>query len=199
MFKRKLGILLILIGIIIISAAIYMKAKTNYIESKLINNYNNSKTQSQNDLKIRNLGKNIGNTLPNIKSGTIGILSIPKIDLTVAVDEGTDDNTLRYAVGHFSGTSMPGESGNFCVAGHRSYTYAEYFNRLNEISVGDNIIVKSKGITFTYKVSKTEVVEPTQVSVLDQSKDATITLVTCTPIKVGTQRLIIKGTLVNNK
>ena len=194
MFKRAVGTLMIVIGLIVISSAIYMKTKTHYVENKFINNYNKSITQSQNDHKIRKLA-----TLPNIISGTVGILSIPKINLTVAVNEGTNDDTLRYAVGHFPKTAMPGESGNICIAGHRSYTYAEYFNRLNEINAGDDIIVKSKGRAFTYKVSKTEVVKPSQVSVLEQTKNATITLVTCTPIRVGTHRLIIKGTLVNSK
>ena len=190
---------MILIGITVISSAIYMKAKTHYVENKFIDNYNKLISKSENDHKIIKLGRVIANPVLSITSGTVGILSIPKINLIVAVNEGTDEETLRYAVGHFSKTAMPGERGNFSVAGHRSYTYAEYFNRLNEINVGDAIIVKSKGSTFTYKVSKTEVVEPSQVSVLDQSKDATITLVTCTPIRVGTQRLIIKGTLVNSK
>jgi sortase A len=127
--------------------------------------------------------------------GTIGIMTIPKIDLKVAIGEGVDNETLKFAVGHFEGTAMPGDKGNFAVAGHRSYTYSEYFNRLDEVQVGDEILVKTKNNEFRYKVYEKKVVEPTEVSVLDKTKDATITLVTCTPIRVATHRLIIKGKL----
>jgi sortase A len=138
---------------------------------------------------------------PNIKlpledlSSTIGIIKIPKIDLKVAVGEGIENKTLKYAVGHFEGTAMPGEKGNFAVAGHRSYTYSEYFNRLDELDIGDDIIVKTNKGEFTYKVYEKKVVEPTEVSVLDKTKEPTITLVTCTPIRVATHRLIVKGKL----
>ena len=127
--------------------------------------------------------------------GTIGIMIIPKIDTKVAISEGADLNTLKYAVGHFAGTAMPGEKGNFCVAGHRSYTYNEAFNRLDEIKKGDELIVKTAKGQFKYKVYKIDVVEPTNLSVLDPTDDATITLVTCTPIRVATHRLIVKGRL----
>lgn len=129
-------------------------------------------------------------------NGTIGIMEIPKIDLKVAIGDGVDTKTLKYAVGHFTGTAMPGEKGNFAVAGHRSYTYNKFFNRLDELEEGDEIIVKSKKGEYTYKVYEKKVVEPTEVSVLNKTEDATITLVTCTPIRIATHRLIVKGRLV---
>lgn len=125
----------------------------------------------------------------------IGIMEIPKIDLKVAVAEGTDKKTLKKAVGHFEGSAMPGEAGNFAVAGHRSYTYNEFFNRLNEVEVGDEIKVKTTKGEFVYEVTDIFVVEPHEVWVLDPTPEPTITLVTCTPIRVGTHRLIVKGKL----
>lgn len=125
----------------------------------------------------------------------IGIMEIPKIDLRVAVAEGTDKQTLKKAVGHFEGTAMPGEAGNFAVAGHRSYTYNEFFNRLDEMEIGDEIRVKTTKGEFVYEVTDIFVVEPHEVWVLDPTPEPTITLVTCTPIRVATHRLIIKGKL----
>ena len=125
----------------------------------------------------------------------IAKLIIPKINISVAVAEGTDMETLKYAVGHFTGTAMPGEKGNFAVAGHRSYTYNEFLNKADQLSIGDEIIVQTKKGEFTYIIYETKVVLPEEISVLDPTKDATCTLVTCTPIRVATHRLIIKGRL----
>lgn len=133
------------------------------------------------------------NKAPNEELGAIGIIRIPKIDLRVAIGEGVDMDTLKYAVGHFTQTAMAGENGNFCVAGHRSYTYSQYFNRLDEINKGDEIYVQTKKGEYKYIVYDKKIVEPSEYSVLDPTKDATLTLVTCTPIRVATHRLIIKA------
>lgn len=131
-------------------------------------------------------------------SKTIGILSIPKIDLSVGIGEGVDSETLKYSVGHFPETAMPGKNGNLCIIGHRSYAYGEFFNRLDEVEKNDYIIIESYGNTFKYKVTETKVVTPDEVSVLNQTEDSDITLITCTPIRVGSHRLIIKGVLVDD-
>ncbi len=125
----------------------------------------------------------------------ICVLTIPKIDLTVAVGEGVDNATLRCAVGHFEGTALAGETGNFCLIGHRNYTFGEFFNRLDELAAGDSILVDRGGQAYTYTVTETFVVEPQEIWVLDPSEDAQITLITCTPVRIATHRLIVKGTL----
>jgi len=104
-------------------------------------------------------------------------------------------DTLKYAVGHFPQTAKAGQKGNFCLAGHRSYTYSEYFNRLDEINKGDEIFVKTREGEYKYIVFEKKTVLPSEYSVLDSTKDATLTLVTCTPIRVATHRLIIKAKL----
>ncbi|MBV4417849.1 class D sortase [Clostridium tyrobutyricum] len=125
--------------------------------------------------------------------GTIGILVIPKIDLKVTIGEGTDMRTLKYAVGHFKNTAMPGQKGNFALAGHRSYTYGQYFNRLGELKNGDEIYVETINKNYKYTIYSIKVVLPNQIEVLNPTKDSTITLVTCTPIRIATHRLIIKA------
>lgn len=123
----------------------------------------------------------------------IAMMNIPKIKLEVAVGEGVGDDVLKYAVGHFKDTAEPGQTGNFAVAGHRNFTYAEYFKDLDKLQNGDKIYVTDKNGTFTYVVNKSFIVEPSESYVLDETEDATITLVTCT---IGAkQRLIIQGKL----
>ncbi|MFO7294556.1 MAG: class D sortase [Clostridia bacterium] len=152
--------------------------------------------EANNDLDSSNIEQHTDDILLEIDGiNVIGIMEIPKIDLKVAVAEGTDKKTLKKAVGHFEGTAMPGEAGNFAVAGHRSYTYNEFFNRLDEVEVGDEIKVKTTKGEFVYEVTDIFVVEPHEVWVLDPTPDPTITLVTCTPIRVATHRLIVKGKL----
>ena len=200
MKRRVVGITLMIVGLSIIGVAIFMRYSASHKQKNMINAY------EKNIEDFQKMGKNIGSgsdASPNVKApsqeinGTVGLMLIPKLDLKVAIGEGVDMETLKYAVGHFPGTGMPGEKGNFCVAGHRSYTYSEYFNRLDEIKNGDEIIVRTIKGEYKYKVYESKVVEPTEVSVLEPTTDATLTLVTCTPVRVATHRLIIKGRLEN--
>lgn len=123
-------------------------------------------------------------------------MNIPKIDLEVAISEGVTMKNLNYSVSHYANTAGLGEKGNCCIAGHRSYSYNQFFNRLNEINKDDYIYIETTKNKFTYKVYDVFVVEPTEVWVLDYSEHCEITLITCTPIRAATHRLIIKGKLV---
>ncbi|MGH4117796.1 class D sortase [Clostridium sp.] len=191
MKKKYIGIILMIIGAAIVISALSMRYSANKKQKTMIKDFKES---------IQKVDEKLGdieNTKPSEKKlGTIGIISIPKIDVNVALSEGIDMETLKYAVGHFNGTPMPGEKGNTCIAGHRSYTYNQYFNRLDELGIGDKIIVTTRVGEFKYEVYESVVVEPEEISVLDNTKGAEITLVTCTPIRVATHRLIVKGKLV---
>ena len=189
---KIIGGIFIVAGIIVISSAIGMRLWAAHKEKAMINDF--QKTIAQEDKKI-NMDNSSDAQPPSDGKGAIGILTIPKINLKVAIGEGVDQSTLKYAVGHFNGTAMPGQKGNFAVAGHRSYTYSEYFNRLGEIKNGDTIYVQAKNGTYTYKVYNISVVTPDHVEVLNPTPDATMTLVTCTPIRVATHRLIINAKL----
>ncbi|MFT4145473.1 MAG: class D sortase [Mobilitalea sp.] len=125
----------------------------------------------------------------------IGVLQIPKINLKVAIAEGVTRDALRYSVGHFEKTALPGDYGNCSIIGHRNYVWGEYFNRLDEIEVGDKIKIVRADTTYTYYVTEKFVVEPEEIWVLDQGDESTLTLITCTPIRIATHRLIIKAIL----
>jgi sortase A len=206
--KKILGTVLIFVGLSIIGTAFYMRYSAVKRQKAMLQTFqktlqeysvdngsiSSSEPRNQSDSQQNN------NTTPALRPNSqdikaMAVMVIPKINLTVAVAEGTDEETLKYAVGHFEGTALPGEKGNFAVAGHRSYTYSEHFNRADELQNGDEIIVRTKKGEFTYIVYEQKVVEPTEISVLDPTQDATVTLVTCTPIRVATHRLIIKGRL----
>ncbi len=116
--------------------------------------------------------------------------------------EGTDEETLQEGVGHYPGTALPGEVGNFAVAGHR-VTYGKPFNQIAELRVGDAVVVETKDTWFTYRVSQYLVVTPQQVEVIAPapgSPDAAaterlMTLTTCHPMFSARERYIVHATL----
>ena len=123
-----------------------------------------------------------------------GVLEIPALKLTIPIFAGTSELVLNRGVGWIEGTAMPGEDGNVGLAGHRD----GYFRGLKDLKLGDTIEVQSVGRTMRYRVSSLEIVEPTDVSVLDPTDVPSITLVTCYPfyyIGSAPQRYIVRGTL----
>ena len=125
----------------------------------------------------------------------LAILRIPKIHLEVAVLPGTDDIVLNRAVGLIEDTARPGTDGNAGIAGHRD----GYFRGLKDIAVGDTIEIETLEGRERYRVERTWIVEPDDVSVLDPTPVRSITLVTCYPFYfVGSapQRFIVRAVLV---
>lgn len=200
--KENLGKLLIFCGIFIIFIAELIKCWTAYKENSLIEQYQQS---NQNHLERTTVESEMlsdtnetGSTdstegIISETEGILGILEVPKIELTVAIGEGTDNKTLKYSVGHFSDTALPGEKGNCALIGHRNYIFGQFFNRLNELEVGDTFSIKRNNKEFVYEVYEVKVVEPEDLSVLEPTDEPTATLITCTPIRTATHRLIIKA------
>lgn len=128
-----------------------------------------------------------------------GLIEIPKIKVNSAILEGTDDIALKYTVGHYPGYGEIGQPGNYVLLGHRNYVYGHFFRNINKLDVGDQINIKKNADTYTYLVTESFVVAPEDVWVLNQTEEPTITLITCTPIGTYTDRLIVKGILLNSK
>lgn len=129
------------------------------------------------------------------KPEAIGILEIEKIGVKLPVAEGADLATLKFSLGHMPETAALGSVGNAAVAGHRSHSFGTFFNRLDEVAIGDDIVVTTAaGERYTYEVYETKVVTPEDLSVLrSSSKHRVITLITCTPMYTSTHRLIVHG------
>jgi sortase A len=127
-----------------------------------------------------------------LESGAIAHLVIPKIHLDVFVVQGVSDDDLRLGPGHYPGTVLPGQDGNAAIAGHRT-TYGAPFFSLNRLAPGDAIVVTdTSGRTFTYRVAAPpRSVGPNDVSVLDPTRFAQLTLTTCNPRYSDTSRLIV--------
>lgn len=119
------------------------------------------------------------------------VVEISDINIKAPVLEGTDNEILSKAAGHFIGTGEVG-SGNYCIAGHSSTIYKEYFNNLKNIELGMQISLYDKEKKcYTYTVTENFIVEPNEIWVLNDFEDDRITIVTCTDD--GTQRQIVVG------
>ena len=124
----------------------------------------------------------------------LGRLDIPRLGVSAIVRAGSDAKTLRLAVGHIPGTALPGQDGNVGLAAHRD----TFFRRLGEIRPDDVVRLVTRDGTFEYQVDGTQVVEPAETWVLNETPEPSLTLVTCYPFRyVGAapQRFIVRARL----
>jgi sortase A len=125
----------------------------------------------------------------------IAALSIPRVQLSAVVLHGSDPHTLRRGPGHLENTAWPGESGNVVIAGHRD----SFFRPLRNVQVGDDVFMDTLQGQFRYQVTSLRVVSPHDVSVLEPTDEATLTLITCYPFWVlgsAPDRFIVRAARV---
>jgi sortase A len=116
-------------------------------------------------------GGNVAEDIP------LGRIEITAIGFSAMIQEGTAPHTLQRGVGHITGTSSLGESGNIGLAGHRD----TFFRKLRNIQVGDEITLTTLAGSFLYQVELISIVEPEDSQVLRNSGGDFLTLVTCYP------------------
>ncbi len=120
---------------------------------------------------------------------------IPSIDVDTVIVEGDTWEDLKKGVGHHASTANAGEKGNAVYSGHDD-VYGEVFRRLEELKPGDVITVYAGIHLYRYEVKRIRVVSPKETGVLAATSDATLTLITCYPYRVDTQRLVVVAKLV---
>ena len=126
-----------------------------------------------------------------VPGNAVAILEIPKIDVDMVVVEGTDTESLKKGPGHYSRTAYPWEdSGRVGIAGHRT-TYGAPFWSLNELREGDEIVLASEYGIFEYRVTGSRIIDPSDGSVLDPTRDPTLVLTTCNPRFSAAERLVV--------
>lgn len=138
--------------------------------------------------------------LPYAQQLTVGgvmcYVDIPKINVYLPVQHGTDADTLERAVGHVVGTSLPvdGSSTHAVLSAHSGMASSKLFSDIDQLAVGDTFYIHVLGDTLAYKVDSIHTVLPTDTSLLQiaDGKDC-VTLVTCTPFGVNTHRLLVRG------
>lgn len=121
-------------------------------------------------------------------------LVIPGISVDWPIVQGDSWEELKQGIGHRVGTANPGERGNLVLSGHND-VYGEPFRDLEKLAVGKDVFVYAGGTSFRYVIKAKRSVSPTDLSPLAPSKSPIVTLITCTPYRVDTSRLIVIGEL----
>jgi sortase A len=132
------------------------------------------------------------------------ILRIPRFGTGYhwVVVEGVSRDDLEKGPGHYPGTALPGQLGNVVISAHRT-TYGHAFNRLDELRNGDTVSLQVRSRTYTYRVIRTQIVDPSATSVIfpvpgDLNAVPTkrlLTMTTCNPEYSAAQRLIVTAEL----
>jgi len=136
---------------------------------------------------------------------TFGLMYIPRLRDKVwglPLVQGVGPDQLAQGIGHYVGTAMPGEIGNFATAGHRA-THGEPLREIDRIEKGDEVVVETATTWFTYELESTKIVNPSDVWVIDPvpgkpeaaPTEALVTLTTCNPRWASTTRWIWWGSL----
>lgn len=137
--------------------------------------------------------------------GIMGYLSIPKINIKLAIYHGTADDVLQTGVGHLNGTKLPigGESTHCVVAAHRGLPSAKLFTDIDQLRNGDKFYIHVLDQVLAYEVDQIlpmvdkddhETLE--NALKIEEGKDQ-VTLFTCTPYGVNSHRLLVRGTRVD--
>ncbi len=212
--RNILGILLIVAGISLIGVTIWMKYDTYRQQQAVLDSFRNlqfnvpeGENKDKEVLKEEDTKENSNKAekvevekekkpeKAQLEEGKgIGILNIPKINLEIGIIEGVSYEDIKYVVGHFPGSPMPGEKGNFSIAGHRISYFGQAFKDVDKLEKGDKVKVTYNGKEYTYEVTDMYEVTPNETEALNPTKDATITIVTCTTD--AKNRVIVKGKLV---
>ena len=135
-------------------------------------------------------------TVPPQLGDAVALISIPKINLEKYVVEGVNVEDLKKGPGHYPDTPMPGQPGNAAIAGHRT-TYGAPFYSINDLGLGDPIMVTTNAGQFRYVVEESKIVGPDESAVLDSTADNRLTLTTCHPRYSAAQRLIVVARLTS--
>lgn len=136
------------------------------------------------------------NSLNIAGDGMMGIVEIPKIAIKLPIYHGTGDEVLQKAAGHLEGSSLPigGESTHAVISAHRGLPSASLFTDLDQLEIGDHFLIHVLDETLCYEVDQILVVDPEDTSALAvEDGEDLVTLLTCTPYGVNTQRLMVRG------
>lgn len=136
------------------------------------------------------------NTLNIAGDEMMGSVEIPKIDIKIPIYHTTEEEVLNKGAGHLEGSSLPvgGANTHAVISAHRGLPSASLFTDLDQLKVGDHFLLHVLDETLCYEVDKISVVKPEDTTALavEDGQDL-VTLLTCTPYGVNTERLLVRG------
>ncbi|MGI8750203.1 MAG: class E sortase [Thermoleophilaceae bacterium] len=121
---------------------------------------------------------------------SIGRIALPTLNRSYFLIEGTKTGDLRKGPGHYADTPLPGQRGTAAIAGHRT-TYGAPFRSIDKLKRGAPIRIDMPYGRFTYRVEKTRIVAPTEVSVKRRVGHDRLILSACHPLYSAAQRIVV--------
>lgn len=197
MSARSLSWPLIIIGLLLTGSGVYYYYTATVAQREAAHEWNNSEAVPEEPVPQKLPLQRLPYYDPYRLGDTVAKLTIPRLDKTLFVVEGTDQKDLKKGPGHMPGTALPGVAGNCVIAGHRD----THFRPLEDIRKGDIVELDTKYGTFRYQVRSMDVVSPTDVSSLYPTDNAVLHLVTCYPfhyIGHAPKRMVIEASLESN-
>ena len=136
------------------------------------------------------------NTLNIAGDEMMGSVEIPKINIKIPIYHTTEEEVLNKGAGHLEGSSLPvgGVNTHAVISAHRGLPSASLFTDLDQLKSGDHFLLHVLNETLSYEVDKISVVKPEDTTALavEDGQDL-VTLLTCTPYGVNTERLLVRG------
>jgi sortase A len=139
--------------------------------------------------------------LANDANGVMARIRVPSIGIDLPVYHGTTEETLRAGIGHLFGSSLPvgGIGTHSVLTGHRGLPESMLFTDLDKVVAGDLVQIDVEGETLTYRIVSSEVFDPADTDPLLPVADRDlITLVTCTPLGINSQRIFVTAERIAN-
>ena len=121
-------------------------------------------------------------------------IQIPAIGIDAPVVQGDGWEQLKKGVGQHIGSTNPGENGNIVLSAHNDI-FGEIFRYLDKLNPGDEIVLFTNQRVYVYVITRTRILEPTEINVMEPTTDPSITLISCYPYLVDDQRIVVQGHL----
>jgi sortase A len=138
-------------------------------------------------------------SLANVPIPTAGVqqavrIQIPALNVDAPVVQGDGWEQLKKGAGQHVGTPDPGANGNIVLSAHDDI-FGEIFRDLDKLKAGDTVVLYTNQRQYTYVVTGTQIVEPTQVEVMASTPNAVVTLISCYPYLIDNQRIVVSAVL----
>ncbi|WP_391207168.1 class D sortase [Psychrobacillus sp. L4] len=198
--KKYVGNSLIGIGLLLFFIVSYGVLENEQNKKELMESFTSIKTEAASEKVYVGANSVAVKHLKESNAEVVGILKIPSIHLESPVLEGSTTGNLNRALGMISGLDEPGElNGSAAIAGHQSHIFGQFFNRLNELQIGDRFELETKMDTLGYEVFNIQIVKPENVDILERQKGISLlSLVTCYPERSNKFRLVVQAKKVVN-
>jgi sortase A len=181
---RFVASVLIVSGLLLIADAAVTLAWQEPISAYLA-----GREQARLERKLENPPARVRRRRP-LPGDAIGKIELPTIKKTEFVVEGTDLGNLRKGPGHYPSTPLPGQRGTVAIAGHRT-TYGAPFRNVDDLRRGDPIRVEMPYGSFVYRVERSRIVPPTELSVTRRVSYNRLVLTACHPLHSAEKRIVI--------